>query len=168
MSHAADARAEAWSRLALAEGLRWAVPLKAAELLRHPPHLRRRRLPPGTVAYLGAGDALMFTGKNWKAALLAFDAYAWALAYLAVENRAGATFLGVHWCAADHEGCPHGDRPAPPPTGEWWEPLDELAALAHAEGITVPARPAAPPAAAPAPPAPRRVETLHLPDVGAP
>lgn len=159
MSHAADARAEQWSRLGLAEALRWAVPLKAAELLRHPPHLRRRRLPHGTVAYLGLGDGILFKGKRWQNAALAFDAYAWALAYLAVSNPGGVTRFGVHWCAGGHDGCPHDDRPAP--AGPWWEPLAELEELARAEGFTPVQRPA--PAAAPAPPAPRRVETLHLP-----
>ncbi len=135
MTAATGRRAEEWSRLGLAEALRWAVPLRMLELRRSPPYAeRRRRLPYGMTVSLGAGDTVMFHGKNPKNTIITFDAYAWALALLALETPGGVTFLGVHWCTAGHEGCPHEARPGPEPAGPWWEPLAELEALARAEG----------------------------------
>ena len=136
MTHAADRVAEQHARTSLAEGLRWAVPLCMLELRGLTPERRRRRIPHGTVANLGMGDAIMFHSKsgNWKNTAVAFQAYAWALALQALEPG-GATFPGVHWCATKHEGCPHGDRPDAGPPKDWREPLDELEALANAEGL---------------------------------
>ena len=136
MTYAADLEAEQHARESLAEGLRWAVPLCMLELRRFPPGpTRRRRLPHGTVAYLGEGDAVMFHTKNWKTTALAFRSLAFALAYLALETPDGATLFGVHWCVGDHEGCPHADRPGTGPPRDWREPLDELERLARAEGL---------------------------------
>ena len=133
MTHEADRRAEQWSRLGLAEALRWAVPLRMLELRGlGSDTARRRRLPPSVAANIYRGDAVMFTGKNWKSAALGFDAYAWTLAYLAY-TPGGVTILDVHWCAGTHSGCPHDTEPAPNLAGPWREPLVELEELARGQ-----------------------------------
>lgn len=148
MTTSRDREAETVARDSLAEFLRFAVPLRVAELLplrtewerAHPHGARRRRLPHGVVTQLGAGDALMFAPTSpagRKAAIRSADALAWAVALIVVEEPAGADVLGVHFCARPHGGCPLDREHSPPAvhTVRWWEPLLELEALLDTEGI---------------------------------
>ena len=68
MTYAAELEAEQWSRLCLAEGLRWAVPIYML-VLRGMTHAeRRRRVPYGIVANPQGSHVTMIPCDSWEAA----------------------------------------------------------------------------------------------------
>jgi hypothetical protein len=97
------------NRALLVEGLRFAVPLHIAEMRNWEPARRRLHgLPAGWRGNIHRADSLMFRPKSpsgWNSFRLAFGTWARGLAVLAYEPD-GVDALGLHFCAASHDGCP--------------------------------------------------------------